>query len=188
MPTSTFFGVPIVTLSKIHNVFIDAVEEVTVTHDTMVTRHPTETGRNVSDHVVNLPVSIRMSGRFSDAPLSTGGISVFNPFQAITTAIASGLTGGLSVSNWVKLEELRRSKIPFDVVIQQGVYLNMVLKSLTSPRGKGDGRSLRFQAEMLEIVTVEESPLGTSSNYADDTRHTGPESNNLGVQPTQLVA
>ena len=163
MPTINLFGVPVVLLSQIGDIFIDALEEVTITEESLVTKHPVETGSNISDHVVNLPVTITMSGRFADAPLSTGGVSFFNPLQAVSTLASSGLTAGLSVTRWGELEQLRARRTLFDVTIQQGLYQNMVFKTLVSPRGKGDGTSLRFRVDLQQIVQPGEAEDLTAS-------------------------
>ncbi len=185
MPQFNILGAPIVLLSKIGDVEIDMVEETVVTHDTLVTKHPTETGRNITDHVVNLPVVITISGRFVDSPLAGfGGIATFfNPLQALSSAIASGLTGGRAVELWRTLEELRATKQPVDVLLQQRLYEGMVFKSLSAPRRVGDGGSMRFSAEMHEIITTRTSVVGDDEfgGFAVSVDHTAPDPYGLGT-------
>ena len=168
MPSINLFGVPVVLLSKIKDIHIDAVDSVTVNHETMVTKNPVETGVNITDHSVNLPVTISMSGRFVDSPLAKGGVvSGFSALAGVSAGLASGLLSGLSLENWQLLEELNQSWEPFEVFIQQGTYLNMVFSSLSAPRQKGDGTSMRFQAEMTEIIEVSALALTTLKVAAD---------------------
>ena len=189
MPVQNIFGVPIVILSTIDYIDIDLVEQVAVQHQSNVTENPTETGRNVTDHIVNLPVVINMAGRFVDAPFAVGGVDVgFNPAQGFAAAANSGLAGGLSIQQWNALEDLRASRRPFDVVIQQGVYLNMVFRNLTGPRAKGDGTSQRFEAEMVQIVTTNVALLSAENIVSDDVGHTAGQEVDMGAQSTSTWA
>lgn len=161
MPTVNYFGVPVTLLSSLQDdngrvaVTFDMVDQVDVVEESVITRHPIESGSNVTDHVLNLPVKIAISGRFVDSPLSVGGATFFNPVAAITSAVQSGLKGGLSVQKWNTLEILRRNKVPLLLSIQQGAYPNMFIESLTAPRMKGDGTSMRFRIELQEVVTTQ---------------------------------
>ena len=183
MPSINLFGVPITLLSKLGDVFIDAVDSVTINHETLVTKNPVETGTNITDHTVNLPVTISMSGRFVDSPLAKGGaVSGFNVLAGVDAGLASGLTAGLALEGWQLLEEMNRLGDPFNVFIQQGTYLNMVFSSLSASRQKGDGTSQRFQAEMTEIIEVAALAL-TNVNVAADIAHTANMATALGALP-----
>ena len=157
MPAFRIFGAPVVVLSEIGDIKIDAVSQVTVRHDSMVTQNPIEDGTNVTDHIVNLPAVIEIQGRFSDSPMDLFGLSLgFNPLAGLSSAIQSGLGffPSQSVAAWQALEELRKTKKTFAVNIQQGVYEGMVFEELEAPRDNQDGRSMRFQAVMRQIVTA----------------------------------
>ena len=184
MPIKNFGGTNVILLSTINDIELDAVEQVSVQKEALVTRNPTETGKNVSDHIVNLPVVINLSGRFVDTPF---GDSVFSPASTFVESVVAGLSDGLSVQRWRELEDLRASKITFTVVIQQGVYENMVFRSLTSPRGKGDGTSLRFQAELIELFTTDVLPavVGGAAVSAD-VDHTAPFPVSVGVHSASV--
>ena len=185
MPTQNLFGVPIVILSKVGNISIDLVEQVTIQHPSLVTENPTETGGNVSDHIVNLPTTISLAGRFVDAPFSVGGLDLgFNPLAGFAAAVNSGLTGGLSVQQWNNLENLRKSRALFDVVFQQGTYLDMAFRSLSGPRTKGDGTSQRFQAELQQVIVTGVNSLTAAFLSSEDVEHTTDESVDAGSQPT----
>lgn len=187
MPTIALQGVQVVLLSKIGDVELDLVDEVTVTHENLVTKNPTESGKNVSDNVVRLPVHITLSGRFVDTPLSSGGASFANPAQSITSALETGLLGRRSVTQWEALVKLRDGGQRFTVVVQQGSYANMVFRSLTAPRGKGDGGSMRFRAELEQLFIADESLFqGAATQVDESVEHTAPPSSNLGSQPTPV--
>ena len=185
MPTQNLFGVPIVVLSKISSIEIDLVEQVTVQRESLITQNPTEIGRNISDHIVKLPTVISLAGRFVDSPL--GPSSDFNPLEGFAIVANEGLIGGLSVQQWNKLEELREGSTLFDVVIQQGVYTDMAIRSLSAPRTKGDGTSQRFQIEMLQVVTTEISALTAAApETSADVAPTAPAVVDAGPQSTPL--
>lgn len=183
MPIQNLLGVPIVILSQIDVIDIDLVEQVTVQHESLVTQNPTETGRNITDHIVNLPVVISMTGRFVDTPFPTG-LTSFIPGSGFLAAVSSGLAGGLSLQQWNALENLRAARATFDVVIQQGVYPDMAIRSLSAPRAKGDGTSQRFQVEMIQVVTTAVNEIatfaavsgGSTSNVDSSVAHTAPKS------------
>ncbi len=184
MPLINTFGVPIVLLSSIQDIFIDVVEQVTVRYENLVSSNPTEVGLNVSDNIVNLPVVISIAGRFVDAPFAVDGQDIgFNALQAFSTAQATGLEGGLSVQQWDALVQLRDSKELFDVVIQHGVFHGLAFSSLTGPRGKGDGTSMRFQAEMRQLLITGIAPT-VAGNNADDVAYSADGAENIGPQPT----
>jgi len=183
MPSKNFLGVPVVFLSSLGDIDIHLLEQVTITHESLVSKNPTETGVNITDHLVNLPAVIQMSGRFVDAPLSTGGVDLPNPFQSFATALTQleNVTEALSIRQWNALENLRESKTEFDVVVQQGTYENMVFRSLSAPRAKGDGGSIRFQAELQQILVTGTIPL-LGGGAADDVAHSSDALDDLGQQ------
>lgn len=157
MPTVNLFGIPVVLLSQLGSIYIDSMDEVTVILSSTVTKNPTEAGVNITDHIVNLPTVIRMAGRFVDAPLTVGGISIYNPANPLSalTERATGLEGGLSIQKIQEMAALREAKTLVDVSIQQGVYANMAFEVIEAPRQKGDGTSQRFRATLTEIITTE---------------------------------
>lgn len=182
MPTLNLSGFPLVVLSSIGDYSIDITDEISVTHNSIVTKHPTETGRNVTDHIVNLPVEIRISGRFVDSPF-IGLAGIFNPAQSLNTALATGAIGGRAMQQWLFLEDLRNSKVPFDVFIQHRKYINMVFKTLTGPRSVGDGGSMRFSADLQEIITTDTTSLSTST-AATSVSHSSSNPYGLGLVGT----
>lgn len=198
MPSHSVLGVPVVVLSKIGTIELDMVDEVTITQDNLVTQHPTESGAALSDHIVVLPVSIRLSGRFVDTPLpgaiSINTLTAFAPQASVVSAgvaaaglIADALSGdvkGRSVKMWHALEQMRKRKELVTVNVQQNTYPNMAIKNLTGPRSVGDGGSQRFQIELLEIVTAF-TLLSSAELVVDDVvGHSAGSVQDQGVQST----
>lgn len=189
MPVFNLHGIPVVILSRLDNIAIDMVSEVTVDEPSRITEHPTESGANVSDHIINLPVSITLSGRFSDVPLSTAGLDLPNPFAPLASQLSSmGTLAGLSVQKWNALEALRDGKIPFTVVIQHGVYNNMAFRDLRSPRVRRDGSSMQFTADLQQLVVVDLTDLLGGVRAAPSVNPTSSPSVGRGQQNAVPVA
>lgn len=196
MPVSQYAGVAVVTPSSLDDgtgpIEIDLVDDVVVTEENLVTQHPTESGAALSDHIVVLPVSIRLSGRFVDFPLPDLGLGALTAFApeagvigaaaAVGGALAAGDAVGRSVAMWQALEKLRASKSLVSVNIQQGLYTNMAIKTLTAPRSLGDGGSLRFQINLLEIVTTFILLATDEEAMADEWAHSGKVFKDQGVK------
>ena len=189
MPVSQYAGVPVVMLSSISTendeqvIEFDMVDEVTVTEENLVTQHPTEAGAALSDHIVVLPVSIRLSGRFVDFPLpeivGPGATALFDPRASVAVAavtgiaaLASGNTIGRSVAMWRALEILRAQKELLTVNIQQSTYVDMAIKRLTGPRSTGDGGSQRFQIELMQVIKATATVV-EAQNIGSDFNHSG---------------
>ncbi len=169
MPVHQYAGVPVVILSGLQDglgasiIQFDSVSEVTVTEENLVTQHPTESGAALSDHIVLLPTSIRLSGRFVDFPLPDLGLNLLTTFspaanvilaaESIGTALEESNLIGRSIRMWQNLKQIRARKELVVVNVQQGTYLNMAIKTLVAPRQAGDGGSQRFQLDLLEVVT-----------------------------------
>lgn len=153
MPTKNTFGIPVVFLSKVGDIEIHMVEQVSVQKESLVTKNPTETGLNVTDNIVNLPTVITMAGRFVDSPFGDllAGVTTFADAEG-------GFEDGISVQRWNELVDLRKSKTLFSIIVQQGVFENMAFRSLRSPRSKGDGTSLRFEIEAVELFVSGVAP------------------------------
>lgn len=184
MPIQKILGASVIVLSSVGNIELDLVDEVTVNEEVLVTKNPTETGVNITDHVVNMPVAITLSGRFVDNPI----VSVFfDPVGALAGIGSFASTEGRSVSKWHDLEELKRRKERVEVVIQQNTYENMVIQRLSGPRGKGDGTSQRFRIEMVEIITTVNQLTSDQAALADEFAHSGAAFEKRGVQPTTEV-
>ncbi len=193
MPITQYAGVSVVMLSSIGDIEIDMVSEVTITEENLVTQHPTESGAALSDHIVVLPVSIRLVGRFVDFLLpdvvGLGALTAFNPAAgvigaaaAVGTALASEETRGRSQTMWTALEQMRARKELVTVNVQQGTYTDMAIKTISAPRSTGDGGSQRFQIDLLQVVTAFTLLATEAEAMADEYAHSGKASQDQGVK------
>lgn len=167
MPAADYFGQPTTILSRIGVVHIDAVIEETHVFENLVTEHPVEDGSPRSDHIVNLPVKIEMEGRITDTPstssssfvtgaagLVAGGLGLSPVAVALGTSLLNSRLPGRGKSAYQELVALYQSRNTFSVLTGLNEYVNMTFISLSFPRTKDDGRSVRFKASLQEIIVV----------------------------------
>jgi len=115
-----------------------------VTFDTMVsedhryssrvTYFPVESGTIVSDHIINQPDVVVLSGLISDTPLNI--LATFNR----------------SVSAFNSLIEIHERRQIVDIVTGIKIYRNMAITSLDVPRNMKTGQTLTFNIELQRII------------------------------------
>lgn len=119
----------------------------TVTFDTMVTEehkytsrvtyYPVESGTIVSDHILNQPNVVTLSGLVSDTPLN-----IFAPFNR-------------SIAAFNALIQIHDQRQVIDVVTGIKIYKNMAITSLDVPRSMRTGQTLTFNIELQSILTAD---------------------------------
>lgn len=113
------------------------VMDTTITEDhrysSRVTHYPVENGTIVSDHIINEPDVVVLSGIVSDTPLNI--LSSFNR----------------SVDAFNRLVEIHRRREVITVVTGIKVYPNMAITMLDVPRTIKTGQSLTFNIELQSI-------------------------------------
>ena len=115
-----------------------------VTFDTMVseehrftsrvTYFPVESGTIVSDHIINQPDVVILSGLITDTPLN-----IFAPFNR-------------SVAAFNALIQIHERRQIVDVVTGIKIYRNMAITSLDVPRTVKTGQTLTFNIELQRII------------------------------------
>lgn len=99
-----------------------------------VTYFPIEDGRIVSDHIINQPDVVILSGLITDTPLN-----IFAPFDR-------------SVAAFNTLIQLHERREVLDIVTGIKVYKNMAITSIDVPRTIKTGQTLTFNIELQKIV------------------------------------
>lgn len=115
-----------------------------ITFDTMVseehrftsrvTYYPVESGTIVSDHIINQPDIVVLSGLISDTPLS-----ILAPFNR-------------SVAAFNALIQIHERRQVVDIVTGIKVYKNMAITSIDVPRTVKTGQTLTFNIELQKVV------------------------------------
>lgn len=133
----------------------------------IVTRHPIESGGKVSDHIINEPEDITMTGFITNSPVRIGG----KIGQSIVDSLSSDQNSGDDKVQeaFTTLTSLRDEKIPFTVVTGLKVYRNLVFSSLEFPIDNRTGDSLRFISTMTRIPIVSSQTVPVE-NLADPTK------------------
>lgn len=115
-----------------------------VTFDTMVaeehrftsrvTYFPVESGTIVSDHIINQPDVVILSGLITDTPLN-----ILAPFNR-------------SVAAFNQLIQIHERRQVVDIVTGIKIYRNMAITSLDVPRTVKTGQTLTFNIQLQRIV------------------------------------
>lgn len=119
--------------SNVGGVFLDATLSEEHAYISRVTNYPVEDGRIISDHIINEPETLQITGIVSDTPLS-----ILSPFNRSTDAFN-------------RLVRIHTNRERITVVTGIKVYTNMVMTSLQVPRNVNTGQSLTFVIELQKI-------------------------------------
>lgn len=196
MPAPDIYGLPTTILSRVGVVDVDAVLTEKHRFDNLVTQHPIEDGSPVTDHIVNLPVTLDMEGRITDTPLSilasigSGATGLIGSDLGVDPAVLAAGTAVLGASlpgraklAYQELVALYVSRETFTVISGINEYLNMTFESLEFPRAAQDGRSLRFRASLRELIIVGVDRQSNAALVALELQNTAVETNNRGTVP-----
>lgn len=119
--------------SNIGGIFLDATLSEDHQYNSRVTNYPVEDGRIISDHIINEPETLQITGIVSDTPLS-----ILAPFNR-------------SVDAFNRLVRIHTNKERITVVTGIKVYTDMVMTSLQVPRNLTTGQSLTFVIDLQKI-------------------------------------
>lgn len=131
--------------TSVSSVVLDAVISEDHQYNSRVTSYPVENGLNISDHIINEPEILSITGVVSDTPLS-----FLAPFNR-------------SVNAFNALVEIHNRRERISVVTGIKVYDDMVITSLNVPRNVQSGQSLTFSIELQKML------LDSSVRYTPNT-------------------
>lgn len=158
-------GFPVIEYAKIGTVEFD----VSLSEDHIfradITENPVEDGSIFSDNVVLKPFILEFEGRISDA--SQHVFEFRGP--------------GASADGYKALVALKNKRETFDVKTGLAIYKNMMFKELSVPRVASDGRSIRFNATLQEILIVGDEAATNRDRIADDVKNTAQDSGSNGL-------
>lgn len=126
-------------LPSIGSIQIDATISEDHNYSNDVTDHPIENGASISDTIIQKPFSLSMECIVSASPLSDK-VTDSTPQRVDRTYAA--------------LARLAQSKSLVTVVTAVRTYTNMAISTLSVPRSKDDGNSLRFNVTFKQIKIV----------------------------------
>lgn len=118
---------------KVGLVELDVTLSENHTFNSRATNFPIETGGDITDHIINDPDILNLSGIVSDTPLNA--LSFFSR----------------SIDAFNRLVEIHNRREPVRVVTGLKVYDNMVMTVLDVPRNIQTGQSLTFNITLQNI-------------------------------------
>lgn len=107
-----------------------------------VTQHPVEDGADVTDHIRERPIAVRLEGIVSDTPL--GDLARRRGTDALPSDDA-----------FARLLAIRGARRSVTIETALKTYTNMALQSLTVPRDARTGAALRFTALFCQLELVQ---------------------------------
>jgi len=152
---------------------LDVSLQETHSMDAEVTDNPVEDGTLVSDHIILKPQALNIEGLVTETPIRF--------LSGIRDALSDSGVPRVQTADQ-KMQELYKTREPFDVMTGLREYKNMVLTSYVVNRAPARGMSLRFTATMREIkfaniVVVEIPPnilsLAKQNNTSTVAKGTG---------------
>ena len=145
MPLSLIYGRKYAQ-SKVGVVTFDTMVQEEHKFSSRVTYFPVERGTIISDHIINQPDIVILSGLVSDTPLT-----IFAPFNR-------------SVAAFNALLEIHRRREIIDVVTGIKLYRNMAITSLDVPRTVKTGQTLTFNIELQRIIFDDNDSVFINAN------------------------
>ena len=162
---------------------LDAVVEENPTYSAIVTQHPVEAGKEITDHIQIKSTTLTLKGTISNSPLDlgtsignllSGGIGIATSAQARSNILNTGLqqaagigaaalVGGASedilsgAADALSREVLLNvfdNKTPFAVITRRQRFDNMVIENMRFPRDSSTGFQLAFEMDLVEIRIV----------------------------------
>ncbi len=180
---------------------LDASVSETHSRKSKISTNEIEDGSQINDHITLDPETLTIEGVISEAPLSlaqalanvattAAGGALGGKAGALATAGIASLSSNLlktsqnpSVDALFKLEELWNERIPFVVVTGLKTYKNMVIESISIPRSKDIGKSLRFTVSLMQLKIVRsKTVIVPEANLDEKAGHSAASKANIGKQ------
>jgi len=143
--------------SDVGNLEFNTIDSETHDWKRDVTTNPVENGSPISDHIIDQPDTLTITGMISNAPV-----------LGLVNEVSGLIDGSLSGQDYVAqaidmLDTLRKSKQLVTIYTRYKTYTNMVLQSVNIPRtpDNGDAVVLTIQAINIRIVTSQKTTIPT---------------------------
>lgn len=148
---------------KIGELELDVTVAENHTFNSLVTKFSIESGGKVSDHIINEPVRLTMTGFITNSPIKLIGRG--ETLREFGLKVISN-----NVQNaFILLTDLREIKEPFTVVTGLKVYRSMVFENINIPRDRTTGETLRFTAVLTRISKAKTKKIELQNLAQDET-------------------
>jgi len=160
----------------------DAVLDLEHEQRLEVTRHPVQTGADISSHAYLVPARLVMAVLMSDTvDQYAAGSQQLDGSGPSTMSTWSGNTSK-SVSAYQQMQTLQAARQPLTVVTRLRTYTNMVIASISPREDYKTITGLRMRVEFTEIYTA------TVATVPNSARSNTTDSSGLGQTGTQPVS
>lgn len=132
------------------------------TDELMITGHPVENGADITDHAVKEPAQLIMRCGWSQSGSNVPGLSLTQPSPK---------------DAYQMLQDLQKSRQPFDVVTGKRTYSNMLIKRLTVITDDETENALIVDVELREILMVDTVTQGGTVGLGDPQSLANPAAN-----------
>jgi len=143
--------------SDVGNLEFNTIDSETHDWKRDVTTNPVENGSPISDHIIDQPDTLTITGMISNAPI-----------LGLVNEVSGLIDGSVSGQDYVAqaidiLDSLRKSKQLVTIYTRYKTYTNMVLQSVNIPRTPDNGDAVVFtiQAINIRIVTSQKTTIPT---------------------------
>lgn len=153
---------------------LDCTLSIDEDHEVQITEIPIETGATLSDHAVNKPVTLRMSGIVSDAPADA--------LEALDS-IADD-TAAKSQTYYDSIRVFKDQKIPLMIVTERRVFESMMLTSIRFHADPTTGKVLSVEISAREVFFAESARVA----LAEDVQPTATPKKKAPKKATKEVA
>ncbi len=154
-----------------------------------VTTNPIESGADIIDHVIKVPVNLTLEGVITDTPLGAAafaniGNAIGGAIDSLTGLVGSSESQGLSRSQqgYKMLVDLLKKRELISIKTKLSEYDNLVFQSIIVNQDKNTSRAVFFTATFIEVFLVQSGQLlnvdrrnissddqaNTYSDYEDD--------------------
>lgn len=182
------------TRPQIASIKLDASLSESHNYTSAITDSPLEDGSVVSDHIINDPFSLDITGSITNIPSLGIGTLTLPAVTAVATVVSIFKTKNKIKDAEEEFRNLRESKVPFSVITGLRRYKNMVLESFTFNRDATIGDALEFSATIRQIdivstkiITIDESDDASKKANQKLTDEGGKTTEGLGIGETKAV-
>ena len=149
-------GIPLFSFS------VDATSSIQHNMTNVTTNHAIEDGSDVTDHIINRPDTLSVSGVISDSPSSFFAIG--NPL--ITSALNGGKISKQVLDDYFL--KARNDKLLFSITTGLRAYENLVMTSFSVTETAQTANSLNFTASFTVVKFVNAQIVALTAVPQDD--------------------
>lgn len=139
---SSFFGVN----KAIQDLEIDIVSSEVIELPSETTDNPIESGSEITDHIINRPILLRMVCQIGGSNLTNWADRKIEGYEA--------------------LKKLRDDKLPVTVVSGLETFTNMLINNISIDRNLQNASVLQFQIEFKQAKIVSSQRVDVSNNVS----------------------